>query len=116
MGFRFPIFPDFNSFITSLQSSPVVTLTKGHDGIIRNRSHTRSLDGLKSLVQSYSWPRDIDRIAKGFQNNDPIPYPIVLKGTQGEWIMAGNTRLDTADILGVIPKVLVVNVTPSSSS
>ena len=111
MGFRFPIFPDFNSFVTSLQNSPVITLTKEHDSRIHNRSHTGSLNSLKGLVSGYSTgPRDVDRIARGMFNNEPIPYPIVLKGTMGEWIMAGNTRLDTSSILGVTPKVLVVDV------
>jgi hypothetical protein len=111
MGFRFPIFPDFESFVSSLRNSPVIVLTREHDSHIQNRSHTGSLSSLKSLVSGYSTgPRDVDRIAKGMFNNEAIPYPIVLKGTRGEWIMAGNTRLDTSSILGVTPKVLLVDV------
>ena len=113
MGFRFPIFPDFNCFVSCLKKSPVIVLTKEHDDNIRNRSHTSSLDSLKSLVSGYfTGPRDVDRIARGMFNNEPIPYPIVLKGMNGEWIMAGNTRLDAAAILGVIPKILLVDVRP----
>lgn len=110
MGFRFPIFPDFESFVKSLRSAPVIDLDRNLDSKIRNRSHTSSIESLKSLVSSYYYPRDVDRIVNGFRNNDPIPYPIVLKGNRGLWIMAGNTRLDTSFILGVKPKVLLVDV------
>ena len=39
-----------------------------------------------------------------------MPVPIVLKFSRGYRIMSGNTRLDTAFILGVRPKVLIVDV------
>lgn len=110
MGFRFPIFDTFEDFHAALRSAPVITLTKEHDRRVMNRSHTSSLDGLKSLVSGYNMPRDVDRIVQGYQSNAPMPYPIILKGNNGEWIMAGNTRLDTAFILGVIPEVLYVDV------
>lgn len=111
MGFRFPIFEDFRSFVSDLRAASVVILDEKTDSQILNRSHTRSIESLKSLVSSYQMPRDVDRIVSGFKNNDPIPFPIVLKGAKGMWIMAGNTRLDTAFILGVTPKVLLVDVT-----
>jgi hypothetical protein len=110
MGFRFPIFETFGDFATSLKSAPVITLTKEHDRRVMNRSHTSSIEGLKSLVGGYQMPRDVDRIVQGYQSNAPMPHPIILKGTHGEWIMAGNTRLDTAFIMGVIPEVLYVDV------
>ena len=110
MGFRFPIFDTFQDFTSALNSAPVITLTKEHDRRVMNRSHTSSIDGLKSLVGGYTMPRDVDRIVQGYQSNVAMPYPIILKGSKGEWIMAGNTRLDTAFILGVIPEVLYVDV------
>lgn len=110
MGFRFPIFDTFQDFTSALKSAPVITLTKEHDRRVMNRSHTSSIEGLKSLVGGYNMPRDVDRIVQGYQSNAPMPYPIILKGSKGEWIMAGNTRLDTAFILGVIPEVLYVDV------
>jgi hypothetical protein len=110
MGFRFPIFDTFQDFVSALKSAPVITLTKEHDRRVMNRSHTSSIEGLKSLVGTYQMPRDVDRIVQGYQSNAPMPHPIILKGTHGEWIMAGNTRLDTAFIMGVTPKVLYVDV------
>lgn len=111
MGFRFPIFDTFDDFSNALRSAEVITLTPQHDSRIANRSHTSNIDDLKSLVGSYVRPRDVDRIVHGFESNAPIPMPIVLKGRKGEWIMAGNTRLDTAFILGVNPiKILLVDV------
>lgn len=110
MGFRFPIFDDFKSFKTSLKNAAVVELDAATDRTIMNRSHTGSIESLKGLVGSYHRPRDVDRIVQGYNSNAPMPYPIVLQGSKGKWIMAGNTRLDTAFILGVQPKVLVVDV------
>lgn len=110
MGFRFPIFDTLQDFVSALRSAPVITLTKEHDRRVMNRSHTSSIEDLKSLVGGYNMPRDVDRIVQGYQSNAAIPYPIILKGSHGEWIMAGNTRLDTAFILGLQPKVLYVDV------
>jgi hypothetical protein len=110
MGFRFPIFNTFEDFVSALKSAKVITLTSGHDRQIMNRSHTSNLKDLKSLVNGYNTPRDVDRIVNGYNTDAPMPYPIVLRGTKGEWIMAGNTRLDTAFIMGITPKVLLVDV------
>ena len=110
MGFRFPIFDTLQDFIAALKSAQVITLTPQHDRQVMNRSHTHSIEDLKSLVGGYNMPRDVDRIVQGYQSNAAMPYPIILKGSNGEWIMAGNTRLDTAFIMGVTPKVLYVDV------
>lgn len=110
MGFRFPIFDTYEDFASALKSAKVITLTPEHDRRVMNRSHTGSINDLKSLVSGYNMPRDVDRIVQGYQSNAAMPYPIILKGTNGEWIMAGNTRLDTAFIMGVTPKVLYVDV------
>lgn len=110
MGFRFPIFDTFEDFKEALMTSPVITLDKAHDRNIKNRSHTSSIEQLKALVSGYYQPRNVDRIVQGYESNAKMPHPIVLKGSKGEWIMAGNTRLDTAFIMGVEPKVIVVDV------
>jgi hypothetical protein len=36
--------------------------------------------------------------------------PIILKGSKGMWIMAGNTRQSTARVLGIDADVLLVDV------
>lgn len=110
IGARFPIFNDREHFEDSLRNAKVVYLDSVTDSKIQNRSHTGSIESLKSLVNSYHRPRDVDRIKKGIESGARLPFPIVLKGSRGMWIMAGNTRLDTAFILGDKPKVLMVDV------
>ena len=110
IGARFPIFADFNDFKTRLKKARVVNLTPAIDNQITNRSQTSSIESLKLLVGSYSRPRDVDRIVQGLLSDEKMPYPIVLKGNRGMWIMAGNTRLDTAFLLGNKPKVLMVDI------
>lgn len=110
IGARFPIFADFDDFKIRMKRARVINLTSQIDNQITNRSHTTSIEGLKSLVSGYVRPRDVDRISKGIINDDKLPMPIVLKGTRGMWIMAGNTRLDVAFLLGNKPKVLMIDV------
>lgn len=110
MGFRFPIFETFDDFKLALQNAEVVDLTRQMDNRIQNRSQSSSIESLKSLVGTYVRPRDVDRIVQGLMSGARLPMPIVLKGTNGMWIMAGNTRLDSAFILNKKPKVLMVDV------
>jgi hypothetical protein len=110
IGARFPLFNDFNHFKQSLRDAETINLRSGLDNQIQNRSHSSSIESLKSLVSSYVRPRDVDRIVQGIESGASMPMPIVLKGSRGMWIMAGNTRLDTAFILGNMPKVLMVDV------
>lgn len=110
IGMRFPIFDTLSDFKSSLKNAEVITVTERFDSRIMNRSHTSSIEDLKNLVSGYVRPRDVDRIVQGFENDDKIPYPIILKGSKGMWIMAGNTRLDAAFIMGVTPKALLVDV------
>jgi len=110
IGSRFPIFNDFAHFQQSLKNAQVRTLDDATDSKIYNRSHTSSVEDLKDMVGSYYQPRDVDRIIRGFEEGVPMPYPIVIEGDSGAWILAGNTRLDTAGILGLPKKVLWVDV------
>lgn len=113
LGMRWPIFKDFNHFKDSLRKAEVVKLTPAFDNRISNRSHTHSIEDLKQLVSGYIRPRNVDRIVNGFEDNDRIPYPIVLRTQRGMWIMAGNTRLDAAFIMDITPTVLIVDVDKS---
>jgi len=110
LDMRFPIFNDLQHFTQSLKNAEVRTLDDATDRNIHNRSHTDSIEDLKELVGSYYKPRDVDRIIKGYTDGAAIPYPIVIEGNNGAWIMAGNTRLDTAGIMGLPKKVLWVDV------
>jgi len=110
IGSRFPIFVDFDDFKTRLKKATVVNLTTQIDNQITNRSHCSSIESLESLVSTYKRPRNVQKIQQGIMSNDKLPMPIVLKGSRGMWIMAGNTRLDTAFLLGDKPKVLMIDV------
>lgn len=115
IGARFPIFKDYDHFVESIKNAKVVDVTDSMDRQIHNRSRTSSIEELKDLVSGYVRPRNVDRIVKGFKRGDAIPYPIILKGSKGMWILAGNTRLDAAGIMGVPKKALIVDVSDTLS-
>jgi hypothetical protein len=48
-----------------------------------NRSRVSSIEELKDLVSGYVKPRNVDRIVKGIEEGDEIPYPIIIKGNKG---------------------------------
>jgi hypothetical protein len=110
IGSRFPIFNSLEHFKEILDKTEIKNLTDSMDRKINNRSRTDSIEDLKGLVSGYVRPRDVDKIVKGYESGARIPLPIVIEGDKGSWIMAGNTRLDVAFILGVQPKVLWVKV------
>jgi len=105
------IFPTLDDFKEAVKSGQVKRWTEDLDNRTGNRSQVSSLEDLKDLVSGYQFPRDVDRIVKGFEENDPIPHPIVLQtGEDSYWVMSGNTRMDTAYILGITPEVLVLDI------
>jgi hypothetical protein len=110
IGSRFPIFDSLENFKEILDKTEIKNLSDSMDRKINNRSRTSSIEDLKDLVSGYVRPRDVDRIVDGFKSNAKMPLPIVIEGDRGAWIMAGNTRLDVAFILGVQPKVLWIKV------
>lgn len=107
---RFPLFKDKEHYIQSLKNSPITLLSPSLDNKIQNRSQTSSIEELKKLVLSYKRPRDVDRILQEFLQHDKIPYPVILKSNNKYFIMSGNTRLDVAFIYGIIPKVIIIDV------
>ena len=107
---RWPLFNSIKHFKESLENAKIV---KGTDSFFNKVEHATSIYNLKeleSIVHSYHRPRDINRIVKGYENNDKIPMPIVLKSGNRYFIMAGNTRQNSARILGITPEVLVIDV------
>jgi len=110
IGARFPIFDNIECFVKCLKDAQVKTINDSIDATINNRSMTSSIEDLKDLVGSYYKPRDVDRIINGFKTGANIPYPIVIEGSKGSWILAGNTRLDVAGIMELQKKVLWVDV------
>lgn len=104
------IFPAVEDFLAAAKAGKVISLTNNADRQIAYRSRVDDLEDLKDLVSGYRFPRDVDRIVDGFETGAAIPYPIVLEKNGKRRIMSGNTRLDTAFIMGVTPKVLIVQV------
>lgn len=109
-----PLFTDFDSFRKLVESSEVREIDRTFAGKISGLSNTSSIASLKSLVGTYSSPRDIKRIEDGFKNNERIPMPIVLQGSKGYWMLSGNARCNTAFILGYKPKVIIINLKQES--
>jgi len=110
MGFRFPLFKDFNSYKRSIQMGTIIDVNEDRWDDVENLSKNYDIADIEDMVSGYTMPRDVQRIQKGFENNDPIPYPVILKGEKGMFIMSGNTRLNVARVMGITPKALVVDV------
>ena len=108
IGMRFPIFDSEEQFRTDLDNAKIVSVSELDN--VRNMSHNSSIADIESMVSSYRQPRDVKRIVQGLKNNAQIPMPIILKGSKGMWIMAGNTRQSTARVLGIDSDVLLVDV------
>jgi len=104
------VFPTENDFIKAVKNGTPTTIDPSFDDRIEYRSQTWSLDSLKDLVSTYQYPRDVDRIVKGYESKAKMPYPIVIKKKNRYRVMGGNTRMDAAFILGFYPKVLVVEI------
>lgn len=110
MGFRFPIFKNFQEFLQAALAGKVIRLSEKDWQSVHNLTRLGSIEAIKDLVSSYVQPRDVDRIYNGILNNDAIPMPIILKGTNGRWIMAGNTRANVANAMHVPVKALEIDV------
>jgi hypothetical protein len=112
IGVKFPIFDDLTEFKKYLDSGEIINVDslKNVDNLTKNHS----LEDIKQMVSTYSntfaKPRDVDRIANGINNNDKLPLPIILKGSKGTFIMAGNTRQAVARVLGMVPKAILVDM------
>lgn len=108
IGSRWPMFDSMEQFQQALYQADIVNIdTLGN---VNNLTKNRTLDDIKHMVGGYQMPRDVDRIVQGYENNVPLPLPIILKGNDGLWIMAGNTRQSTARVLGIKPQALLVDI------
>lgn len=108
------VFDSFENFEKAVKNAKEIRLTLDHDYQINRRSFTSSIDELNDMISSYrSAAKRIgmpERILKGFEDDDAIPMPLILKIGNEEWIIAGNTRLDVARIANIKPdpKVLLI--------
>lgn len=105
---RWPLFKDIQEFRQALLSAPIVDVDSLRS--VANMTKNRSIEDIKDMVSSYQWPRDVARIQQGYKQNHQMPLPIILKGRNGMWIMAGNTRQSVARVMGITPRALLVDV------
>lgn len=108
IGARWPLFEDINQFREALDQAPIVKVDQL--GRVRNLTKNNSIREIESMVSSYTYPRDVQRILQGLKNNIPIPLPIILQGNIDKWIMAGNTRQAVSRVVGIEPQALLVDV------
>lgn len=102
--------PTLEEFKKAVTDGDVEALTEAADRNVGNRSRCKDLEDLKDLTSGYRFPRDVDRIVRGYKEGHAMPYPIILEQGTRRWVMSGNTRLDAAFIMGITPKVLVLKV------
>lgn len=108
IGSKFPIFNSKEEFKQLLDSSDIVKISSLKN--VKNLTFNPSIDDIKVMVSSYIKPRDVDRIVDGINNNSKLPLPIILKGSKGMWILAGNTRQSVTRVLGSEPKALLIDL------
>lgn len=114
IGARWPLFNSMTEFQHALDTAPIQNVDEL--GEIENLTRNDSIKSIQSMVNSYQNPRDVERIQMGFKTGVPIPLPIILKGSKGMWIQAGNTRQATARVLGITPRALIVDVSEPQNS
>ena len=110
-----PLFTDFDDFREKVQNGEIREIDRAFAGKIHGMSATSSIAALKSLVKTYSKPRDVDRIVDGINNEEKIPMPIIVKGKDGMWVLSGNTRCNASFALGFKPKVIIIDLSKEES-
>ena len=103
-------------FVRAVEHAHVEEIDESKDRHISNRSRTRDMASLRSLVSSYrSWPEfrnddTLKAIVDGFDDNLPMEMPIVIEHNGSRRIFSGNTRMDIAFQKGINPHVIIVEV------
>ena len=108
-------FESERDFLKSVKQGVIIDVTPAIDCKINYRSRTNTYDELINLIRSYrSYPKfrnekTVDKIYDGFKNNSKMELPIIIEFPDGSMrIFSGNTRLDVAFQLGIIPKALLI--------
>jgi hypothetical protein len=112
------IFPTFKSFVVAASKGKIIPVSPSMDGRIGNRSGTRNMDELLSLIKGYrSYPKyrnekTLAALDKKIQSKtSEMSVPIVLEFPDGELrIMGGNTRMDIGFWYAKTVPVLLVKV------
>lgn len=113
------IFPTEEVFIRAVRASRTMVVTSSIDSTIGNRSHSRSMDSLLSLIKGYrSYPKfrnekTLAALEEKIVGGKPVDMPIVVKFPNGRMeVFAGNTRMDIAFMHGISPTVVLLDLTP----
>ena len=112
IGAPYPIFTSEGDFIAKMGQAIEYHIPIQAFHTVNNLTLCRSIRELKDLVGSYSFPRDVYSLIRGFESGAKMPLPIVVGGSKGSWILGGNTRLNVAAILGYETKTLLYTATP----
>ncbi len=112
------VFPTFKTFVDAAKKGKIVKVSSTMDGRITNRSGTRNMKELLSLIKTYrSYPKfrnekTLEDLDKKIQSKTAeMSVPIVLQFPNGELrIMGGNTRMDIAFWYASSVPVLLVKV------
>ena len=110
-----PLFTDFEDFREKVQNGEIREIDRSFAQKVRGMSAVSSVAALKSLVKTYSKPRDVDRIVNGMKNEEKLPMPIIIKGKEGMWVLSGNTRCNASFALGFKPKVIIIDLSKEES-
>src|SRR5271168_1074668 len=106
IGASYPIFESEDDFIAKVKSSRVAPVTVDMD--VNNMTSLRSVEEVRDMVSAYAYPRDVDRIVKGYESGAKMPMPIIIEGKKCSWILSGNTRTNLAFILKIPVKAIWV--------
>lgn len=98
----------YRLFLSTLRDvSDVVTFTSLPHNIEFHEANT--LDELKVKIRHMS--KDIDSLAHAMLNNQPLPYPILIKKSSKLEMIGDRTRFGIANILNVPVQALVIDET-----
>ena len=102
----YPLFEDGQDFIQKVKAGQVRSFSESDR--VENTTYF-DLDTLREVVAGYAYPRDVDRIIAGFAAGTPMPMPIIIEGSDGSWILSGNTRSNIAYTMGLPCKAIWIN-------
>ena len=94
--------------VGAFEAGRLVTLGPG---VWSGMLNTESNDPDLSLEMVKTWrDKDIGGITRALAEGQPLPAPIVLRHGGRHWCVAGNTRLCLSKLMGVTPKVWMIEV------
>lgn len=108
------VFPTLKSFLDAAKKGTVQEITPSHDSKIMNRSHTRSMTSLLSLIKGYrSYPKfrnenTLNAMRDAMLTGKTMDMPIIVSDGRRERIFAGNTRMDMAFMHGLKVEALTI--------